>query len=427
MLTEKEKLEEELKLLEESFSLDVITQEEFEYAKQRVEAKLNRLDGLEQKEEESEKESKEELGEEPKPEGETEEEPEANEYEAKEEAEEEKSEEETYIEKEELTEKPEEEEREEDEQKKLEETEAEEEKPAGEVEEEEKIEEKQPEIIFEKEKKSSKKIWAYIAIILILGFGLWYFFLPGSSNAEDVSKPVYKPVNLIACSSDDECIKEGSIGICNNPGEENAECKYIEDVKIKLTILNSDNCFNCETGRVLSIIHSFFPNLDTENVDFETDAGKEIAEKFNIAALPAYILNSSLQESKNYYKLYNAFTKVDDSFVMKNTVANANYYIGREEMPNKLDLFLIPSENASFAAEKNLKEFLEAFDEKVDFEKHNSDDEIVKELGINTFPTFLVNNKIKFSGVQSANKIKENFCSMNKLDECELGLTKKLV
>ncbi|MEK7172735.1 MAG: hypothetical protein AAB740_02020, partial [Patescibacteria group bacterium] len=183
----------------------------------------------------------------------------------------------------------------------------------------------------------------------------------------------------------------------------------------------------CETGRVLSIIHSFFPNLDTESIDFETDAGKEIAEKFNIAALPAYILNSSLQESKNYYKLYNAFTQVGESFVMKNTVANSNYYIEREEMPNKLDLFLIPSENASFAAEKNLKEFLEAFDEKVDFEKHNSDDEIVKELGINTFPTFLVNNKIKFSGVQSANKIKENFCSMNKLDECELRLTKRLV
>jgi len=413
MLTEKEKLEEELKLLEESFSLDVITQEEFEYAKQRIEAKLNKL-GLEQKEEEYEEESEEE----PKPGEETEEEP-AVEEEVRHEVSKEHvlKEEEAEIEVIKSEEK----------QKKLEEVEAAEEKPAGEVEEEEARGEERPKIIFEKEKKSSKRIWAYIAIILILGFVLWYFFLPGSSNAEDVSKPVYKPISLTACSSDDECIKEGSIGICNNPGEENAECKYVEDVKIKLTILNSDNCFNCETGRVLSIIHSFFPNLDTENVDFETDAGKEIAEKFSVAALPAYILNSSLQEAKNYYKLYNAFTKAGESFVMKNTVANANYYIGREEMPNKLDLLLIPSENASFVAEKNLKEFLEAFEGKVNFEKHNSDDKIVKELGINTFPTFLVNNKIKFSGVQSANRIKENFCSMNKLDECELGLTKSLV
>ena len=65
MLTEKEKLEEELKLLEESFSLDVITQEEFEYAKQRVEAKLNKLEALEQ-----EKEEGEEIKEEPEPEDE---------------------------------------------------------------------------------------------------------------------------------------------------------------------------------------------------------------------------------------------------------------------------------------------------------------------------------------------------------------------
>mgnify|MGYP001588348268 FL=1 len=162
MLTEKEKLEEELKLLEESLSLDVITQDEFEYAKQRIEVRLNKLKDLEQKEEEPEKESEEE----PKPE------------------------EEIEIKKEELAEEPEEEEEKEEEQKKLEEIK------------EEAIEEERPEIIFEKEKKSSKRIWAYIAIILIFGFVLWYFFFPGSSNVEDVSKPVYKPISLIACSSD---------------------------------------------------------------------------------------------------------------------------------------------------------------------------------------------------------------------------------
>ena len=41
MLTEKEKLEEELNLLKESLDLNVITKEEFENAKQRIEAEFD--------------------------------------------------------------------------------------------------------------------------------------------------------------------------------------------------------------------------------------------------------------------------------------------------------------------------------------------------------------------------------------------------
>jgi glutaredoxin-related protein len=112
---------------------------------------------------------------------------------------------------------------------------------------------------------------------------------------------------------------------------------------------------------------------------------------------------------------------------MKNTVANANYYVEREEIPNKLDLFFSQGQTASTKAEENLKEFLEVFDSEVEFEKHNEDSEIVKELGINTFPAFLVNNKIKFGGVQPADKIRENFCQLNSVTECASGLTKSLV
>ena len=44
MMSEKEKLEEELKLLEESLKLEVITKEEYEEAKQRIEGTINDLE-----------------------------------------------------------------------------------------------------------------------------------------------------------------------------------------------------------------------------------------------------------------------------------------------------------------------------------------------------------------------------------------------
>lgn len=460
MLTEKEKVEEELKLLEESFSLDVITRQEYEDARQRIESKLNVLTGLKQKSKEPSEENpwareEEETEEWPNQEKEAEnseiteieedtklveEEKEEfmrqydEEYASKEKsaesieeglADDEQKEEE--IEKEELAE---------EEQKRLEEDEQAEEQYKEDSEDDNKEslasvpkpEDGDQQSVFNKGKKGSKKIFVYLAIVLILGFGSWYFFYSGGLDGSGTHPEIGEEhISLIACDSDDECAKEGSIGICNDPGTEDAKCEYANDVKVSLMVLNSNSCFNCDSGRVLSILNSFFPNMETQNIDFETEEGKEIVDKYGIIALPAYIFNSSLSETNGYYKLYNAFSNVGSSYVMKNTVSNANYYIKREEMPNKLELFSKQGQEASLIAEENLKEFLEAFDGKVDFEKHSDNSQVAKELGINTFPTFLVNNKIKFSGVQAADKIRENFCQLNNAAECASELTKSLV
>lgn len=389
MLSDKEKLREELKLLKESLELDVITKDEYENAKARIEGKLREL---------------EQIKEEPKPEI-VEIKPEAKEETIQPKVEEKEIEVKEITEKEPVLE-----------QKKLED-----------VEEEKPIEEKKPEIILEEEKKGGKKIYAYIAIIIILCFVAWYSFFSGD-KVEDVGEmqPVGEIASLIACSSNEDCVEEGKIGVCRNPGQENAECEYVEYVEIKLTVLNND-CFNCDTGRVLSILNDFFPNLDVKEIGFETEAGKEIVENFNINVLPAYIFDSSFKEALNYDKFSSSFNEVDGNFVMKNTVANSNYYFNRMEIEKKLDLFVKADQVASSQAEENLQEFLEAFDGVVIFEKHDENSEIAKSLGINTFPAFLINNKIKFSGVQAADKIRENFCEMNKVSECSLELSKSLV
>ncbi len=448
MLSEKEKMEEELKLLEESYILEVITKDEYTGAKKRIEAKLR---ALEQKEEPkfevygAESESKEITAEEK-----------AGKEEAKEDKVKIRQKEETRDiysdeiigeEKEEKgyssykEESPEEEQLKEND----EETEYAEEYPKKPEEEEKEEavseivnkkglakvseEEREPKGILREETESNKKIYVYAVIILILAaISSYLFFFPLSDNPNaDADKPLNKPVSFIACSSGKECVKEGLIGTCKNPGKESSECTYIEDAKVELVILNANSCFNCETSRVLSIIKGFFPNLDIKNIDFETKEGKELAEKFSVNALPAYILNSSLKEAHNYNQFSNAFNEADGNFVMKNTVSNANYYISREEIPNRIDLFVKPGQPASLKAEENLKEFLGAFNGKAVFEKHNENEKAAKELGINTFPVFLVNNKVKFSGVQPANKIKENFCEMNKLEECSLELSRNLV
>ncbi|MEK6876037.1 MAG: hypothetical protein AABX63_01390 [Nanoarchaeota archaeon] len=426
MLTDKEKLGEELKLLEESLHLEVITKEEYEEAKQRVERKLK---SLEKKAERLETKAEKKIEEVKIKEIKREEIREVTK------AEEEKEEEETPSEENNSEEEPEEEKVEEETAKSAEEIAAEQvRKAAGEAEireEAEKDEESVPLAKPEERKeedsfelsKGSMKVLIYAVAILVLAFGSYFFFFSGNPDDNTLSKSTV----FIACSSDKDCKKEGSIGTCNNPGAKDAECAYAEDVEVKLTLLNDNSCFNCDAGRVLSILNEFFPNLDIENFDIGSNEGKKIAERFGIAALPAYILNSSLQQASNYHKFFSAFNIAGDSFVMKNTVANSNFYIERGEIPGKLDLILKDGQAASTEAEKNLQEFLNSFKGKVDFEKHSDNSALAKELGINTFPVFLVNNEVKFSGVQAADVIKDNFCQMNDLEECGLELSKSLI
>ena len=430
--------------MKESFDIGVISKEEFEEGKQRIEAKLKELEKPEEEKpkediqikeikeeakleeqkddsqlklgEEKEKEAKEEI---PKEKEEIKHEP-INEEKLKEEIPEEKPKE--------VEEKKEEVIKEEKQEEAKVGTEAVKYEEDHVSDAERDVEEPQE---IDEEIKIGKKTLVFLAIILI-GLGSWYFFFMDKPESpvqdDDVFSPVIdEPTVTIACHSDEDCMEEGKIGVCSNPGQETAECEFIEDVEVKLIVLNSEACFNCGTGRVMSILKSFYPNLDVENIDLETEEGGNLVESFNINTLPAYILGSSFVDAQNYGKLSNAFDEVNGNFIMRNSVANANYYFEREEISNKLDLFLQEGQEASLQAEENLKEFLETFDNKVEFEMHDSNDRIVEELGISTFPTFLINNRIKFSGVQPADIIKVNFCQLNQADECDLELSKSLV
>jgi hypothetical protein len=269
------------------------------------------------------------------------------------------------------------------------------------------------------EEISGKIVLIAVVVVLAAALGAWYLFsgIPENRDAQAVN---------LACNSNGDCSVQGKIGICKNPGLESSECTYLDDVEVSLTVLNSNDCFNCDTGRVLSILDGLFPNLKTENTWLETEEGQKMAENLGINAFPAYIFDSRVVEAHNYDKFSSAFTELNGNFVLKSTVANANYF-ARQEIPNKVDLILQPGQQASVTAERNFEEFLEAFDGKVDFEKHDSSSLIAGELGLNSFPAFLINNKIKIGGVQSADQIKDNFCQVNQLEECDLELSRSLV
>lgn len=205
-----------------------------------------------------------------------------------------------------------------------------------------------------------------------------------------------------------------------------AKAREIIEPKINVLVLNDKkNCFNCDTQRVLGILESWFGSLNAREIDYNTDEGRSVASKFDAKLLPLYVLDGNITRKQSFSQFKQVFVRKDDAYVLNENTAGSTFYFKRENVPSRLDLFVKPGDESSMKAEKNLEEFLNEF-KGIKFEKHLSADNLTKALDIKTFPTFLVNNRVKFAGVRSADTIKGNFCKLNKVPECEKSLSKNL-
>lgn len=352
---QKERLEQELKFLKESFEAEVISREEFEKGRNRVEKKLKEIRKQEQKSKEpkAEERKKEEAEESPiaAKEGETiklkviQDEP-------------------GHPNPEPIQVKIED--------KRGEKAQASEPKETG------------------KENKFFK--YAVVFVVLLLAVFFLYSIFMGSQN--DEAKPVKIP--------------EAQVSRTN-----------------VLVINDRQNCFNCDTQRVLGILEGWFGSLNATEISYNSEQGRKLAEKYSARLLPLYILDENVTKKTEFEKFRQAFSRRNGSYVLNEDASGSAFYFRRENVPNKLDLF-VKDDDSGAKAENNLKEFLDEFEE-AQFEKHLSNDNLARELGIRSFPTFLVNNRVKFSGIQTPETIKNNFCRLNKLPQCNASLSRNLI
>lgn len=357
--TQKERLEQELKFLKESFEAEVISKEEFEKGKDRIEKKLKEIKKLEQK-------SKE-----PKPE-------------------EQKKDEETEEKSSLIMSR-------EGETIKLKVIQDEAEPEHQEQVQIKNIEEKEKAPVPEQktDKKNGKFFkYAVVFVVLLLAVFFLYSVFKGGSLANE------KTVQVKAAAP--------------------------QASKINVLVVNDrQNCFNCDTQRVLGILESWFGELNATEIAYSSDQGRKLVEKYDSRLLPLYILDGNISNKPEFEKFRQAFSRRNGSYVLNEDASGSAFYFKRENIPNRLDLF-IKADDLGVKAENNLKEFLDIFEE-VKFERRLSSDSLTKELGIKSFPTFLINNRIKFSGVHAPETIKSNFCRLNKLPKCNISLSKSLV
>ena len=402
-----EALEKELQFLKESLEAGVITQEEYDRGEERIQQELQQIH-----EDESMK------GEENK---------ELSSYQSEKEQEQPSEEEDETIEEpqkeEQREEKPESEEESEREQEI-----AEEGKAAVEEKKEAKrkiVRRKAAESAEEQPVFVNKKVMLVVGIIALIIVTILIFKVPTGSTPAPVTEVLPPPLRPL-CTSDSDCAKEGKVGICQSPNTAEATCLFKEPIPVAVTIVNDRTCASCDTERMISVLESLFVDISVTIVDRSSTEGKTLINSLDITALPAYILNGSVADAVRFDKFQRALIKKDSAYLVTDAASGAPYFFARPEKPATLELFTTTNDNTT---EKNVQEVLGLFGSKITYKKYivGEQEGLQQELAIATYPTFLVNNKLKFSGAQPANTIKEKICELNDFRECNTLLSRDII
>ena len=182
----------------------------------------------------------------------------------------------------------------------------------------------------------------------------------------------------------------------------------VKDVDSIVTIINDKNCGFCETNRMEKVLSQLFPGVEFKEVDISET-------QLDLKSLPAFIFDNNITKAEGFGDFKRALTEQEGVLIMKPGASGAPFYFKRSETKSTLDVFLNPEDPAFEEVQKTVQEarLLLKNVVKVNIIKVTPDMRLSKELDITTSPTFLVNNRYKFSGLQPASAIREKFCVMN--------------
>jgi len=145
---------------------------------------------------------------------------------------------------------------------------------------------------------------------------------------------------LPKCFSDANCKMKGRVGICQNPGEKNANCLFEAPKKISLTVIQPKPCKVCNTTAVVNLLKERFPGLNVSYKYYPDKETMEIVDKLGIKNLPVYLFGREIENEKKFSELQSSLEKKDEFYILKTEVTGLSYFLDREKKPGRLDIFL---------------------------------------------------------------------------------------
>ncbi|HMN19223.1 MAG TPA: thioredoxin domain-containing protein [Candidatus Moranbacteria bacterium] len=89
------------------------------------------------------------------------------------------------------------------------------------------------------------------------------------------------------------------------------------DPVVKVQIITDDTCKECAPDEALVGLRRVLPTILTEKVDIKSDAGKELAQKVGVKAIPAFVFSKEVEETEIFTQAQQIFDKKEDMYVLR--------------------------------------------------------------------------------------------------------------
>lgn len=153
---------------------------------------------------------------------------------------------------------------------------------------------------------------------------------------------------------------------------------------------------NCDTAYLKQSLNGLFPTLKFEEYDYKTPEGKKLFNDYGLKVLPSILMTKKVEADANYAKIQNYLSASNDLLNLKlgatfdptkeictNNIDDtengkvdcddsdcAGSLVCRNEVVNKLDLFVMSQCPYGTKALDAMEEVLENFGDKIDFNIH---------------------------------------------------------
>jgi hypothetical protein len=153
------------------------------------------------------------------------------------------------------------------------------------------------------------------------------------------------------CFSDNNCKKEGLLGMCQNPGSIDSQCLFKKANKVNLLVITSKDCLTCNSEAIINFLKKQISGLAISYLKYPDKKADKLIKDFAISALPAYFLDKEIEKEKIFDTFKGNLELKGEFYMLKPQFSGFSYFLNREKIKGKLDLFIS-------LYDKNTKELL---------------------------------------------------------------------
>lgn len=132
---------------------------------------------------------------------------------------------------------------------------------------------------------------------------------------------------------------------------------YAKADNVSLLIIQPKGCVTCDTETAVKFLKRELPGLSISYLYYPDKKADSLVRNLGILGLPAYLLGKEVEKAKNFAALKRNLQLKGDFYILRPQFSGFSYFVGRQKLKGKLDLFISLYDKESPKLLEAVKEF----------------------------------------------------------------------